>query len=52
MPTPYQDVVYVTRKRGHVTGVMLVVAIGLGTVCLAIAAVNRCRRSAWHRPSA
>jgi hypothetical protein len=50
--TPYQNVVYVTRNRGHITGLILVVVIGLGVASLAIAMVNRRRRSVSHRPSA
>jgi len=50
--TPYQDVVYVTRDRGAITGLILVVALGLGAVTLAIVVASRRRRSTSHLPGA
>jgi hypothetical protein len=50
--TPYQDVVYVTRDRGAITGLILVVALGLGTVMPAIVVASRRRRSRTHLLSA
>lgn len=39
--TPYQNVVYVTRERGQYTGLILIVAVGLGAVFLAVALAKR-----------
>jgi hypothetical protein len=50
--TPYQNIVYVTRDRGEYTGLILIVAVGLGAAFLVVAPTGRHRRSKAHQPSA
>ena len=39
--TPYQKVVYVTRARGDITGLILLAVAGLGLLVVAVVLVRR-----------